>query len=70
MSKPQLFQFAILFHPTEKQIKDDGAKSKILIEPKIILAKDQNSANMSAAMEIPEEYKGQLDQVQIAIRPF
>lgn len=70
MSKAQLFQFAILWHPTEKQIKEEGQKSKVLIEPKTILAADQSSAMMAASMEIPTEYKNQLDQVQIAMRPF
>lgn len=70
MTKAKLFQFAILFHPTEKQVKDDGAKSKVLVEPKTILSADQGSASMAAAMEIPAEYKTQLDQIEIAIRPF
>jgi hypothetical protein len=68
--KQKLFQYAILWHPTEKQVKDEGFKSKVLIEPKTILASDQNAAGMAAAMEIPSEYKGQLDQIEIAIRPF
>ena len=70
MSKSKLFQFAILWHPTEKQMKDEGLKSKVLVEPKIILATDQNSASMSAAMEIPSANKGELDQIEIALRPF
>ena len=68
--KAQLFEIAILWHPTDKQIKDDGAKTKLLAGPKTLLAKDQNAAQLSAAMEIPAEYKEQLDQIQIAIRPF
>lgn len=70
MSKQKLFQYAVLWHPTEKQVKDDSAKSKLLVEPKTILATDQNSVNMTAAMEIPSEYKTQLDQIEIAVRPF
>lgn len=68
--KAQLFHFAILWHPTEKQVKDDSAKSKVVVEPKTILAADVESAKMAAAMEIPSDYKTQLDQIQIAIRPF
>jgi hypothetical protein len=66
----QLFQYAIIWHPTEKQIKDEGLKSTVLVEVKTILAKDQNSATMAAAMEIPADKKGELDQIQIAVRPF
>lgn len=70
MTQPTLFQYAIIWHPTEKQIKDEGVKSKVLVDPKYILAKDLNAANMTAIMEIPMEYKSQLDQIQVAMRPF
>lgn len=68
--KAKLFQYAVLWHPTEKQFKEEGKKSTVIVEPKTILATDQASANMSAAMQIPTEYKDQLDQIEIALRPF
>lgn len=70
MATSKLFQYAILWHPTEKQIKDEGMKSKVLIEPKTILAVDQNGATMAAAMEIPSDKKSELDQIEIVLRPF
>lgn len=70
MAKSKLFQYAILWHPTEKQEKEEGLKSKVIVEPKIILASDDKSASMSAVMDIPAEYKTQLDQVEVALRPF
>ena len=70
MKKSQLFQYAIVWHPTEKQSKDDGLKSKVLVEPKMILAESQPSALMAASMEIPADKKDQLDQIEILMRPF
>jgi hypothetical protein len=70
MSNSKLFQYAILWHPTEKQVKEDGLKSKVLVEPKTVLAIDANRALMSAAMEIPVEKKCELNQIEIALRPF
>jgi hypothetical protein len=32
MANSKLFQYAILWHPTEKQVKDEGLKSKVLVE--------------------------------------
>lgn len=64
-----LFQYAILWHPTKKQI-EEGEKSKLLKPITSILAADANQVNMLAAMEIPAEYKDQLDQIQLAVRPF
>ena len=70
MTQSKLFQYAILWHPTEKQVKEEGLKSKELIGVKTILALDQNAASMAAAMEIPAEKRAELDQIQIVIRPF
>ncbi len=65
----ELFQYAILWHPTEAQRKG-GQVDKVLVDVKSILQKDRNTALMAIAREIPVEYVGQLDQVEIAIRPF
>ena len=70
MNSPQLFQYAILWHPNDKQKKEENLKSTILKELTTILAADEKSAFLSAGMEIPLEYKDELYQVQIAIRPF
>jgi hypothetical protein len=70
MSKSKLFQYAIIWHPTEKQVKDDGAKSKLAKELTTILATDEKAVLMTASMNIPVEYKEQLDQVEIVVRPF
>lgn len=69
MSNSRLFEYAVLWHPTDKQRKD-GESSKLLVPPKTILSRDEKSAQMSAVMEIPQDYKDQLDQVEIALRPF
>lgn len=70
MQKAQLFQYAIIWHPTEKQVRDDGAKPKILIDLKSVLTKDEQSCQMMAAMEIPVEYRDALDQIEVVISPF
>jgi len=70
MSKSKLFQYAIIWHPTEKQVKDEGTKSKLAKELTTILATDEKAVLMTASMNIPVEYKDQLDQVEIVVRPF
>jgi len=70
MATAKLFQYAILWHPTEKQVKDDGLKSKVLTELTTILAQDQSTAAMSAAMKVPTDKQNELDQIEIVIRPF
>ena len=70
MSKSKLFQYAIIWHPTEKQVKDDSVKSKLIKSLDTILATDEKAVLMTASMNIPVEYKEQLDQVEIVVRPF
>jgi hypothetical protein len=70
MPKSKLFQYAIIWHPTEKQVKEDSTKSKLVKPLDTILAIDEKSVLMTAAMNIPTEYKEQLDQVEIVVRPF
>lgn len=70
MSRPRIYTYAVIWHPTEKQIKEEGAKSKLLIDPTDTLAADERQVGMTAAMSIKDEYREHLDQIEIAIRPF
>lgn len=70
MSKARLYQYAILWHPTEKQAEDDGKKSLLITPPATVLAESEGAAAMAAARAIPDSYADQLDQVEIALRPF
>lgn len=67
--KSQLFQYAVLWHPTDKEVAD-GKSSVIIVKPDVMLSSDQNSAFLQAALQIPAEYKTNLDQVEIITRPF
>lgn len=66
----KLYQYAVLYHPTEKQKKDEGLSSKVLVALTTILAQDDKGAAIQAARAIPEQYVDKLDQVEIAVRPF
>lgn len=68
--KQTLFQYAILWHPTEKQIKEEGLKPIVITDVTTVIAKDIQNAQMIAAMNIPAGYKDQIDQIEIACRPF
>lgn len=66
----QLFQYAVIFNPSEKQVKEEGLESNLIVELQTVLAKDQDEATMRAAMAIPQAYKDKLSQIQIVVRPF
>lgn len=70
MTKSRLFQYIIVWNPTEKQVKEESLKPKLIQGVTDVLSTDENSVRMTAAMNIPQEYKDQLDQIEIAVRPF
>lgn len=65
----KLYQYAILWEPTEAQAKE-GQKPKLIVDITNTLAADDKAANIIASRAIPAEYVDQLDQVKIALRPF
>lgn len=67
MTESKLFQFAIIWNPSEE---DKTNKAKVLVEPKCILASDEQKAFIIASREIPKEYLEDLDNVQIVVRAF
>lgn len=70
--KKKLFQFAVLFHEEWKVGEDMKTKveTKMIVEPKTILATDEKSATLKIAKELPEEYMDRLENIEILLRPF
>lgn len=66
---PRLFEFAVLWHPTTEQMKA-GDKSQIIVDPQVVLAKDEATAAMLAGRAIPEDKLDEINQMEIAVRPF
>ena len=67
--KQQLFQYAVLWHPTKEQA-EDGKKSTILKDLTTILAANKDTAFILASREIPTDKLDELDQVEVILRPF
>jgi hypothetical protein len=63
--RARIFQYAVIYHPAKK-----GEKSVLVVEPRTILATDENVAALKAARSIPEDYADKLDRVEVAVRPF
>lgn len=51
-------------------MEEEGRKSELLAEPSFALCKDIQTASIMAATNIPLEKKGELNQIEIAVRPF
>ena len=71
----RLFQYAVILHEYEKdeanlkggQVYKD---SRVIIEPKVVLAKSEKDLVFKVTREIPEQYAENPDNVEIIIRPF
>jgi hypothetical protein len=71
--RDKLFEYAVLFHPPVTQDDKDWARrirSKALILPTAILAKDEAEVRAKAFREIDAEYDDKLDQVEVLVVPF
>lgn len=69
MKKLSLFEYAILWHPSEEERKE-GKKSKIIVSLDSTLAVNNENAGLFAATKIPDDYKECLDQIEVVVRPF
>ena len=64
----KLFQYAVLLHT--KNDKGVVTDSKIIIEPKWVLAKDANAVAFIVTREIPEEFTSDPENVEILVKGF
>jgi len=74
-----LYEYAVLYHPKIQPQKAlealadteiETAKSVLLVKPAAIMALSEDEVRTLAAREIPEDYTGKIDQVEILVRPF
>lgn len=69
--KKTLFQYTVLFHEYETTEKGNVYKdSKIIQEPKFMLANSEKEVVFKATREIDEQYAKDPDNVEILIRNF
>lgn len=72
--KKKLFQYAVIYHDKSKSTSTGSAateyESKVVIEPKTILAATEKEVLFRATREIDEQYIKNPDDVEIIIRNF
>lgn len=70
----QLFEYAVLFHPdTSAKVASPSKlypEKTVLLSRDVILAADQNAANMRIIAEIDKEYLEHAERLVVALRPF
>lgn len=66
MAKKKLFEYVVLYH--EK--KDKEIETKIVVDKKTVLARDEATAAMMVAREIPNDLIENLSDCEVIVRPF
>lgn len=66
--KKSLFTYAVLLHSFDKE--GEYEDTKVIIEPKTILAKTEQDVAFKVTREIPEEHAKNPENVQILIKAF
>ena len=65
-----LYWVAATLEPNKKQRDEEGKMEELVMQPKIVVAKDDKSAAIKVVME-SDELKGKdLDRIQVVVRPF
>lgn len=68
-NRGRIFEYAVIHHPKKKK-DEDPKKSEIVVDVTRVIAASPEEVGILAARQIPEDYLGKLDEVEIAIRPF
>jgi len=65
-----LFEVAIIEKPTKKE-RDDGAKERLVLGPKAVIAASKETAGIAAAVEATKDL-ADLDfgRCEVLVRPF
>ena len=66
----QIFMVAGMVMPRKKEVEEDGALPKLVMEPKAIIARDDKDAAIKAVMDCPELKDVDRDRLEVVVRPF
>jgi hypothetical protein len=64
------FEYLCLLHPKQDKDGNDDGDTKIIVEKKSVLAKDDKTVAMMATRSIDSQYDNDLDRVEIIVKPF
>ena len=65
-----LYWVAATWEPTKKEREDEAKQETLIVEPRIIVARDDKTAAMKMLMESNELKEKDLDRVKVHVSPF
>lgn len=64
-----LYEVALIEKPTKKGI-EEGECEKLILPPTAVIASDDKSAGVQAVMQNKDKITGDLNRVEVLVRPF
>lgn len=65
-----LYWVAAVLEPTKKQREEDSKQEEIVVQPKIVVAKDDKEAAIKVVMESGELKGKDMNRISVVVRPF
>lgn len=65
-----LYEYAVVLQPKHDKDGEIAEGARIVVEPRVVLARDAAQAGMIAARAIPESEIEKLDRLSVVVRPF
>lgn len=65
-----LYWVCAVIEPTKKQREEDAKQEEIVVQPKIVVAKDDKEAAIKVVMEATELKGKDMNRVSVVVRPF
>lgn len=66
----QLFEYAVILQPKVTKSGDTTEEAKLVVEPTVVLCRDQKQAELLAGRAIPEDLLDKLGRLTLVVRPF
>ena len=65
-----LYWVAAILEPTKKQKEEDAKEEELVLQPKIVVAKDDKAAAIKVVMEATELKGKDMNRISVVVRPF
>lgn len=64
-----LYLVALIQKPTKKEL-EDGKQEQLILAPTAVIAQDDKAAAVKAVTQNKDKIEGNLDNVEVLVRPF
>lgn len=65
-----LYEVALVEQPSKKDSEENGAMEKLIMSPKPVIARDEQSAGVIAVLDNKDSITCDMSRVQVLVRPF